>query len=84
MNRKWRLLKVILKLRNVVIVYISTFFFLVTISSCMTKERVIYFPPTNLSAEPLIPMPLKIVATNSGFALDKYTAIHVDENEDVF
>ncbi len=48
------------------------------------KNQVIDFPITNLSAKNLIPMPLSIVSSNGGFALDKYTAINTTQNADGF
>lgn len=44
------------------------------------KKRVINFPETDLSAENMIPKPLKVTATNGGFALDEFTAIYTSEN----
>jgi len=43
-----------------------------------TEERNegIPMPVTDLSAESLIPKPLKVIPTNSAFALDEYTAIY--------
>lgn len=52
--------------------------------SCQNhKSRQIDFPPTDLSTEKIIPKPLSINATNSGFALDKYTYISCSENKDM-
>ncbi|MBC8768989.1 beta-N-acetylhexosaminidase [Arenibacter sp. BSSL-BM3] len=44
------------------------------------KKKVINFPTTDLSLENLIPRPLKIVATNSAFGLDKNTIIYTSQN----
>lgn len=43
------------------------------------KKRVIEFPETDLTAENLIPKPLKMIPTNGGFALDQFTAIYTSE-----
>ncbi|MCM4153345.1 beta-N-acetylhexosaminidase [Arenibacter sp. N53] len=44
------------------------------------KKKVINFPTTDLSSENLIPRPLKIVATNSAFGLDRNTVIYTSQN----
>ena len=51
-----------------------------TACSEQKKRRVLNFPKTDLSAESLIPKPLKIIATENGFALDQYTAIYTSQN----
>lgn len=58
------------------------FLALIVFSSCIEekKKRVINFPATDLSAENLIPKPMKMVATKGGFALDEFTAIYTSEN----
>ena len=40
------------------------------------------FPETDLAAEALIPKPLKIEADGSGFALDQFTTIHLDTDDE--
>ena len=50
---------------------------------CCSKQkekRIIKFPETNLSTENLIPKPLKITPTRTGFPLDEYTIIHTSKN----
>jgi len=61
---------------------IFVFALILTLISCESekKKRVLNFPPTDLSAENLIPKPLKLVATNKGFALDGFTAIYTSQN----
>lgn len=50
---------------------------IISITACQEKKKKpINFPPTDLAMENLIPKPLKIVPTNSAFALDRYTAIY--------
>jgi len=54
----------------------------ISLASCTQekKKRVLNFPETDLSAENLIPKPLKIIPTNGGFALDEFTAIYTSAN----
>ncbi|AOW21857.1 family 20 glycosylhydrolase [Urechidicola croceus] len=53
-----------------------------TFISCAEKKqkRVINFPKTDLTTKNLIPKPLKMVSTNGGFALDKFTAIYTTKD----
>ena len=44
------------------------------------KKRVLNFPKTDLSAENLIPRPLKVIPSEKGFALDEFTAIYTSGN----
>lgn len=55
---------------------ILVFFFMISIMSCTEKKEVLNLPETDLSKEALIPIPLKIIPTNSAFALDQFTAIY--------
>ena len=48
------------------------------------KKKVINFPMTDLTAENLIPKPLKIIPTNSAFGLDKNTIIYTSQNAEGF
>lgn len=48
------------------------------------KKNVINFPMTDLTAENLIPRPLKIIPTNSAFGLDKNTIIYTSQNAEGF
>ncbi|WKX74980.1 family 20 glycosylhydrolase [Zobellia laminariae] len=58
----------------------------VALCSCESekKKRVLNLPQTDLAMENLIPLPMKVIPTNSGFALDKFTAIYTSENADGF
>ncbi len=58
----------------------------VAILSCEAekKKRVLNFPKTDLAMENMIPKPMKIIATNGGFALDEFTAIYTSENASGF
>ncbi|GMN09448.1 beta-N-acetylhexosaminidase [Croceitalea sp. MTPC9] len=49
---------------------------IVVILSCTEKKEQLILPETDLTKEALIPMPLKIIPTNSAFALDQFTAIY--------
>jgi len=57
---------------------IIAYLLLITFISCSTqkKKRIINFTKTDLATENFIPKPLNVISTNSGFALDKYTAIY--------
>jgi len=48
------------------------------------KKRMLNLPQTDLAMENMIPMPMKVVATENGFALDEFTAIYTSENADGF
>ncbi len=54
---------------------------LVAAISCQPekKKRVLHFPKTDLSKLALIPKPLKVISTEDGFALDRFTAIYTSE-----
>lgn len=58
------------------------FLSLAVIFFACTEERKprIPMPVTDLSAENLIPKPLKIIPTNSAFALDEFTGIYTSKN----
>lgn len=62
------------------------FLAIVVFSACTEekKKRVINFSKTDLSAENMIPKPLKVTPTNGGFALDEFTAIYTSENAEGF
>ncbi|NKI26292.1 family 20 glycosylhydrolase [Arenibacter sp. 6A1] len=45
------------------------------LTSCQEQEKPINFPKTDLATEALIPMPSKVIATNSAFGLDENTHI---------
>ncbi len=57
---------------------IAMVFSVAILSTCTTQKREIIFPKTDLSQEPLIPLPLEITSTGSGFALDQFTHISVN------
>lgn len=49
--------------------------------ACTEPKKEIVVPKTDLAQEALIPLPLKVIATNSAFALDQYTAIYTSSTE---
>ncbi len=59
-----------------------TLVLLTTIVACTAekKKRSLNFPTTDLAKEDLVPMPMKIIATNNGFALDQFAAIYTSPN----
>ncbi len=70
-------------IKSITISILAILFLVITLITCskQKKKRVINFPKTDLAAENLIPKPLKVIPTNGGFALDKYTAIYTSTNE---
>jgi len=56
---------------------------IVALFSCEAekKKRKLNFPKTDLSMENMIPIPTKVIATDSGFALDQFTAIYTSQND---
>jgi hexosaminidase len=54
--------------------------------SCGEKKKkpILHFPETNLANENIIPIPLKIIATNSAFALDSNTVIYTSQTSKEF
>ena len=58
-------------LKSLIIVSSIVFFL-----SCSENKERLKLPETDLKSEALIPMPLKIIPTNSAFALDQFTAIY--------
>lgn len=71
-----------LKMKSTITKVLFTISLIATIISCTEekKKRVLNFPETDLSAENLIPKPLKMIPTNGGFALDGFTAIYTSKN----
>lgn len=56
------------------------FFMAAILTSCTTSVQKIEYPITDLAQSPLVPKPLKIVATHSAFGLDTKTAIYTSQN----
>lgn len=59
------------------------FSIVITFITCTAekKKRVINFPKTDLSAANMIPKPLKVIPSNTGFALDEFTAIYTSASD---
>tara|TARA_R110002051_G_scaffold201693_1_gene268469 strand:- start:3392 stop:5011 length:1620 start_codon:yes stop_codon:yes gene_type:complete len=58
---------------------------LISISCGENKKKIsINFPKTNLAIENMIPMPEKVIATNSAFGLDKNTVIYTSQTTSGF
>ncbi len=69
-----------INIRSFMIRFFFVLLILVGVLSCMEEKKKIHFPPTDLSAENMIPKPLKITPTNSAFGLDQFTAIYTSPN----
>ncbi len=56
--------------------------FIILFSACAEKKkkRVLNLPETDLASENMIPKPLRVIPTNKGFALDKFTTIYTSGN----
>ena len=69
-------------IKYITIRVLAILFLVITFITCskQKEKRVINFPKTDLAAENLIPKPLKVIPTNGGFALDKFTAIYTSTN----
>ena len=67
---------------SILVKSLLVFLTIMAFSACIEekKKRVINFPQTDLSTENLIPKPMKMIATNGGFALDQFTAIYTSDN----
>lgn len=52
------------------------FLFFIALIACIPAEKEIQLPTTDLSTSPLIPLPQKVIPTNSAFALDNKTVIY--------
>ena len=71
--------------RNSLLKSILIFTAVLAITACeQEKNKVINFPKTDLAMENMIPMPLKVNASNSAFGLDQNTVIHTSPNMEEF
>ena len=57
---------------------------IVCLAACQPGEKEILYPKTDLGAAPLIPKPLKTVATHSAFGLDSNTVIYTSTQDPAF
>lgn len=66
---------------NIVTKSVLVIIMLLALVACkeQKKRRVINFPKTDLASENLIPKPVTIIPTESGFALDEFTAIYTSQ-----
>ena len=56
----------------------------VVLMSCQEPKKEITFPATDLTKSNMIPMPLKVTATNTAFSLDNNSVIHTSKNDNDF
>ena len=54
---------------------------IILLIACQAPKKEIIFPATDLTKENFIPYPLKVIATNSAFALDKNSIIRTTESD---
>ena len=72
-------------IRSIVTRVLTVLFISAIITACQKEQKKqIDFPPTDLSKENLIPKPLKIIATNKAFGLDRHTAIYTNQKDEGF
>ncbi len=72
-------------IRSIVTRVLTVLFISAIITACQKEQKKqIDFPPTDLSKENLIPKPLKIIATNKTFGLDRHTAIYTNQKDEGF
>ncbi len=57
---------------------------MVCLAACQPEKKEILYPKTDLSVAPLIPKPLKTVATHSAFGLDSTTFIYTSTQDPAF
>lgn len=57
---------------------------IVCIAACQPEKKEILFPKTDLATVPLIPKPIKTVATHSAFGLDSNTVIYTTTQDPAF
>ncbi|MEM8565084.1 MAG: family 20 glycosylhydrolase [Bacteroidota bacterium] len=62
-------------------IFLTLILVVVLFTSCKkeSEKRLIHFPPTDLTQEPLIPIPLSTTAFRGGFALDDFTVIKTNQ-----
>ncbi len=52
--------------------------------ACAERKKKVNYPKTDLAEAPLIPRPVKVIATNSAFGLDAKTAIYTSQTSNGF
>ncbi len=67
-------------------IYRTLFVFvaIIALAACQPQKKEINYPKTDLAAAPLIPKPVKTIATQSAFGLDAQTAIYTSTNDPAF
>ncbi|KQC28509.1 family 20 glycosylhydrolase [Flagellimonas eckloniae] len=63
---------------------LTLFFAIISVASCQWTKKELVFPKTNLSEAPLIPKPLKTIATHSAFGLAENTIIYTSQVDPKF
>ncbi len=72
-------------IKSIAIRILAILFVSALIMACQKeKKKPLIFPPTDLAKENMIPKPLKVIATNDAFGLDRYTAIYTTQNTEGF
>ncbi len=62
----------------------NVFFVIVLLAACQPEKEKINYPKTDLTTSPLIPKPVKTIATHSAFGLDRNTVIYTSGNDGGF
>lgn len=57
---------------------------IVCLAACQTEKKEIVFPKTDLTTVPLLPKPVKTIATHSAFGLDSATTIYTSGTDPEF
>ncbi|MER3376420.1 MAG: family 20 glycosylhydrolase [Allomuricauda sp.] len=57
---------------------------IICLAACQPQKKEILFPKTDLSVAPLIPKPIKTIATHSAFGLDSNTVIYTSTQDPAF
>ncbi|WP_036379194.1 family 20 glycosylhydrolase [Muricauda sp. MAR_2010_75] len=57
---------------------------IICLAACQSEKKEILYPKTDLAAVPLIPKPVKTIATHSAFGLDSNTVIYTTTQDPAF
>ena len=57
----------------------ALFLAIIALAACEEKKEIINYPQTDLAINNIIPKPLKVIPTNSGFGLDSGTVIYTNQ-----
>ena len=58
---------------------VALFLVIIALAACEEKKEIINYPQTDLAINTIIPKPLKVIPTNSGFGLDSSTVIYTNQ-----